>query len=671
KQVIDEFENLYPDFKSGKAKHRNESLDVSLSFSLNRLSEETKKQMSGLGVFEGRAMGFAIGHICEIEEWDEVGEKFMGELEGVGLVKKENLPVPVGLFDSMYSKEDIPQEMFEETMLMPFYKFHSTLAPYLRARQTSKERNALEERYLKFYCAFSSKLYYGDDNAPHETRIIAQKEMPNLRHALDIAMKAGKTDMAVNFAEIVGQFLYYFGRWWERDTMMKKMEFVMRTSLSDGPLTKAEYLMQSRQGEVLWRNGQAEEAEQVYRGLLARMDAGTEYDGAYDRVVTLNGLGRCLRSQGRAVEAETEHRRALDVLEGMNQEDKLVRRETGVVHTDLAATLRDQGYYSAAKKYYEESLRIKEKFIGGERNKTIVLGELGQLALILGDYGEARHRYQEALTYMKHLGETQNEAKILHMLATVDLEEAKKTTGPQQSSLLTKADKAYMESLRLNESLGNKTEVAKNADQLAKVSETAKRFTDAERWYHRAIELKKESVNPKELFISYNNLAALFLGIHKIPQNERPPAFAKRDLLSEAEKWAHQARKIAEPIGDPSIEIWATYNILVYIAKARNNLEDFSHWRKKHRKAHAAFPGHWEKLMPKELFQKARNGDRDAVQKINGLFNGGNFPVALEKVLSGERDAEKLGDELNLDCRSYLFLIKVLEGLSGPRITTD
>ncbi|MCP4103936.1 MAG: hypothetical protein GY749_00125, partial [Desulfobacteraceae bacterium] len=47
KQVIDEFENLYPDFKSGKAKHRNESLDVSLSFSLNRLSEETKKQMSG------------------------------------------------------------------------------------------------------------------------------------------------------------------------------------------------------------------------------------------------------------------------------------------------------------------------------------------------------------------------------------------------------------------------------------------------------------------------------------------------------------------------------------------------------------------------------------------------------------------------------------------------
>ncbi|MCP4109365.1 MAG: tetratricopeptide repeat protein, partial [Desulfobacteraceae bacterium] len=674
KQVIDEFENLYPDFKSGKAKHRNESLDVSLSFSLNRLSEETKKQMSGLGVFEGRAMGFAIGYVCEIEKWGETGEKLMGELEGVGLVKKKNLSVPAGLLLSMGGKEDIPQEMFEKTVLMPFYKFHSTLAPYLRARQTSEERKTLEERYRKFYYVFSRELYLGDSRAPHEIRIIAKKEMPNLRHALDITMKAGETDTAVEFAETVEMFLRLFGRWRERDTMMKKMESVAGISASDGPLTKTEFLMQSRQGELLYQKGRAKEAEQIFRGLLAQMDAWTDYEGTYYRALTLFRLGRCLMSQGRAVESETEYRHALDVLAGMGQKNKGVRRQTGAVHTDLAGILSDQGRYFEAKEEYEAALKIDES-LGDKRGTAVDLGQLGYLALMQGDYDEARHRYQEALNRFKALGETQTEAIIWHQLAMVAEEEAERTTGDQRTALLTEAEKAYKESLRLKESIGDKALAATTANQLAIVSKNAGRFADAERWYKKAMENFKGAGHQRYVAVSCNNLANLLLNVHKIPQNERPPAFANRNLLSEAEQWAHKAREIMESIGDLSVGLWATYGILADIAEARNNPKEVSRWRKKYRKAYAAFPGHWAQYqktwIPRiAVIRKAVQGDSEAKEAVASLLDNlaqtddwKNLAVVLGKVLSGERDAEKLADEYNLDRTDYLILVKVLEGV--------
>ncbi len=674
KLVIDEFENLYPDFKSGKAKHRNESLDVSLSFSLNRLSDETKKQMTGLGVFEGRAMGFAIAIVCEIEKWNETGEKLMGELEGVGLVKKKNLLVPAGLLLLMSGKEDIPQEMFEKTVPMPFYKFHPTLAPYLRARQTSEERKALEERYRKFYYVLSLVLYKGDSRAPHETRIIAQKEMPNLRHALDITMKAGETDTAVKFAETVERFLNYFGRWRERDTMMKKMVSAAGTSASGGPLTKTEYLVQSRQGELLWQKGRAKEAEQIFRGLLARMDIGTDYDGVYDRALTLDRLGRCMKSQGRTAEAETEYSRALDVLAGMDQKDKNVRRQTGAVHTDLADILSDQGRYSEAREHYEASLKIYEA-LGDKRGSAVNSGQLGTLAMLQGDYDEARQRYKEALNRFKALGETQSEAILWHQLAMVAEKEAERTTGDQRTALLTEAEKAYKESLRLEESIGNNSGAGYTAGQLAILSYRARRYNDAELWHIKAKENFKKAEQQKETAMVYNNLADLLLNVHKIPQNERPPAFANRDLLSEAEQWAHQAREIRESIGDFSVEIWKTYGILANIAEALNNPKAVSHWRKKERKAYAAFPGHWaqyKKIWIPQIaaIRKAVQGDSEAKETVAGLLENfaqtddwKNLAVVLGKVLSGERDAEKLADAYNLDVVDYLILVKVLEGV--------
>ncbi len=67
----------------------------------------------------------------------------------------------------------------------------------------------------------------------------------------------------------------------------------------------------------------------------------------YDRTVTLERLGRCLRAQGQPAAAAAQYRDALAAAEGLAQTDQ-VRRATGGLHTDLADVLTDMGQYAAA-----------------------------------------------------------------------------------------------------------------------------------------------------------------------------------------------------------------------------------------------------------------------------------------------------------------------------------
>ena len=55
-KLIAEFDELLPGFTTGAGKERNESLRVSLDFSLRRLGEETRKVLPDLAVFQGGAM---------------------------------------------------------------------------------------------------------------------------------------------------------------------------------------------------------------------------------------------------------------------------------------------------------------------------------------------------------------------------------------------------------------------------------------------------------------------------------------------------------------------------------------------------------------------------------------------------------------------------------------
>jgi len=395
--------------------------------------------VAALGVFEGGAFEMMILMVTGLKPSEWLPAR--AELVRAGLATVE-MESPFGI------------QTAEGEFYGHFLRFHPTLTPALRRRLDAAALPALETAYWQAYHQLARHLYFNDSKDPTPTRAVAQRELPNLRRGVALALQTGDLAAAVDFAERVEWFLNTFGRWRERAAMMEAVEKVSReqNAVSSGPLTRAEWMLQSRQGEMLREQGRAREAETVFRGLLARMEMddgrpATDDGGqppassnqqpttgnerpttAFDYAQTLGFLGRSLAAQGRLRKAEAEYRRELAVLEqllggralpttGLTTKDSVDDnrwREMGVTHTDLADVLMLQGRYAEARAQYEASLKIKEALGGEERGAAVDLGQLGTLALQEGDFAEAERQYRAALARFHGLGETRSEEIYWH-----------------------------------------------------------------------------------------------------------------------------------------------------------------------------------------------------------------------------------------------------------------
>ncbi|HFD38510.1 MAG TPA: CHAT domain-containing protein, partial [Anaerolineae bacterium] len=188
-ELIAEFERLLPGFTAGAGRERNQSLLVSLDFSLRRLSDEARAHLPDLAVFQGGAwepMILAIG------DWDEAAWRDVrAELQNAALLSAEELP----------------------GVSVPFLRFHPTLLPYLADSLPAERRAELETRYRRAYHELATFLYTSDPKNPIQARAIAAREMPNLRRALDLTLAASEAEVASELGEIICKFLDVFGRW--------------------------------------------------------------------------------------------------------------------------------------------------------------------------------------------------------------------------------------------------------------------------------------------------------------------------------------------------------------------------------------------------------------------------------------------------------------------------
>lgn len=644
-ELIARFEELLPGFVQGKAEQRNESLAVSLDFSLRRLGEATRAALPDLAVFAGMAMETNVLQITEMD--DELWRVARGELEQAALVTLESVP----------------------GVNPPFLSFHSTLLPYLATRLSDERRRELETRYWQYYYELAKYLYNADTQTPHQARAIAVREMPNLRRALDLALAAAQTDPAlweqvVDFAARIALFLDVFGRRRERDAMMEQVseQFAARggtggkpTPDSDPttappvspPITKAEYLLLSRRGETLWQQGRAAQAEALFRQLLARLQAGADYDAAYDIAMTQMRLGRCLEAQGRPSQAIPYHEQARDGFAALGENNKSAKQMLGYVHADLADNLANIGKFDEAEKNYKASLEIARKR-EDHRSAGVALGQLGNLALQRGDLPAARERHTEALHTFQRLGEPQSEAVAWHQLGMV----------AEEGRAWAEAERCYRESLRIKEAQRDWPGVARTCNQLAIVAEGDGRYADAERWYLRAIELGERLGDKQGLAKRLNNLADLYLG---------------QQRLDEAEQYARRALAIKETL-DLSAAPWKTYQILAQIAAAKGDTEAARAWRRQEQESYAAYAGAAHKLpswAPDFIraVVAAAEGVAEAqeavAQILPQLEKSGwtNLVAAVERILAGEPNSETLFD--NLDREDAYIIRAILQQLAG------
>ena len=652
-ELIAEFDQLLPGFTAGAAKERNESLTVSLDFSLRRLSPESVAAIPDLAVFQVGACEAPLVQVTgfRFQVWEDI----RAELVQSGLASLEETGVEFGT-------EDASGERRASSI---YVRFHPTLLPYLSTRLSPDRRAELEPRYWQVYHALANFLYHQDDKNPQGARAIARRELPNLRRALDLALDRAAAhpddtdalEAAARFANSVARFLDLFGLRRERERFQARLDALMRARGPGGALTSAEFLALSRRGEGLLSTGRAREAEQVFRTLLDRFPPspptplppagegspeGGEGAWAYERAVTLGQLGRTLRAQGRPAEAADCYRQKLTALEQIEQTEN-VRREAGVTHTDLADALMFLGRYVEARAEYEASLRIKREIGGEERGEAVVLGQLGTLALRQRDYPEARRRYADALAAFQALGEPEHQAIYLHQLGRVAEEERD----------WDEAERCYREALRIREPAGHLALAATDYSQLGLVCQNAGRPAEAETWCRRALDAFREMGDRRYEAVCANNLAHLLLDADALPPAARPAPFAGRDLLAEAEGYARRAVDVTESIGDPSLEIWKMYACMAQIAERRGRPDEAREWRRREQESFAAFAGtdyELGRLAPYiSLIARACEGDAQAKEAVGQLLaqladagTGEGFSSAVARMLAGERDVGAL-----------------------------
>ena len=187
-QLIDDFDALLPGFKKGKGLERNQSLEVSLQYSLSRLDDETRALLPRISVFRGGAFENIMLEITQIDAgtWQRV----RAQLVSWSLIRVEHL----------------------EGINPPFLRFHPTLAPYLARQIKADDLAQIETRYWRQYYDLAGFLYHTDTTNPHQARAMARLEMPNLRRALTLALGAGALEEAADFADSINRFLNFFGR---------------------------------------------------------------------------------------------------------------------------------------------------------------------------------------------------------------------------------------------------------------------------------------------------------------------------------------------------------------------------------------------------------------------------------------------------------------------------
>jgi tetratricopeptide (TPR) repeat protein len=596
--VIQALDRLLLEVPAGLGKDR--CLVASLNLSLERLDAGARQLVRRLGVFEGGAFEDDLLAITEFapEQWQPLRR----QLESAGLVRAESLEnVGVGV---------------------PFLKFHPTLARVLWASLGEEERDPLQRRHRERYYALSGYLYQEDRKNPYSTRAIAQRELPNLLVAVRGALDAGE-EWAVEFVTFVSKFLNFFGMNGDRKALTDRAAQLAQ-SVAVG--SQAWYLARSNAGEQLWQSGQPQQAKEIFEQTLL----GLGETISYERCFTLGNLGRCLYAIRQLAQAAMLYLQTLDELAQLEASDD-VKRVMCITQSDLGDVLRDMGDYGAARQAYEASLVIAD-ILDDKRQKGVVNAQLGTLRMSEGNLAEAEKYYQSALATFQTLEEPDQEAIFWHQLGIVY----------QEAKAWEQAERAYRASAQLREAHGNLAKAAMTWNQLAIVCANSKKPKEAEAWYRKAIMASRSIGDIANVPVMLNNLANLL---------------QTQGNFTDARQVAEEALSLMKML-DAFPGIWVTYDNLAKIAAQQGESAKSKDYRRLSHRSYSAFTGSRDALQQSDEMIQAIVAaidvaieDGEARQQLEESFPSSPMPFAkaIQQILAGIRDDDKLCDELNYE----------------------
>lgn len=664
------------------------SLIASLRLSLDQLSEEQRQAVGRLGVFQGGAFEDDLLAITGLGQWrsDESDrarlQALLTALECrdpsrllslMGMELTEGAHVPPELLAQLQNGPELAGKIealraqlaerpaassnpdpwpalrrrLEAAALIeaeripgvapPFLRFHPTLAPMLWVGLSQDEQTSLSLVHRQRYYGVAGYLYLQDSKAPGQARAIAQREMSNLLHAADQALKAGD-EKAGDFVDSVNRFLTIFGRTREAAILGRRAE-----QLSGEPGSPDWFLAQSNRGERLLDSGQQVQATECFSAILKTLGETPSHKLA----TTLVRLGRCYLAGGRPDLAESQHRRAIVVTDALEQ-DRGVKRLCGGLHADLGNVLLAQGRYAEAREQYQDSLKLKKE-INDLRGQGVAEAQLGTLAMMEGNLAEAVRRHQAALMLFQRLGEPAMEAVAQHQLGRAF----------QEARQWAQAEQHFRESAVLEEKLDNLAGAAQTWNQLAIACENSGRLEAAESWYRKAIGGSEAAGDTARVAGMLSNLADLLQG--------------QPCRLEEARGLAVDALAIKQALDPGSAEIWKTYTILAEIADKQSRPTEASEHRRLAREAKSRFAGTAHEMKRfaaiAAMVVGGVAGDAAALAATEQLIHrgqqasgeGADFADAIQRILSGERNADALCQRLSNLAPMIVTILRALE----------
>jgi tetratricopeptide (TPR) repeat protein len=188
-----------------------------------------------------------------------------------------------------------------------------------------------------------------------------------------------------------------------------------------------------------------------------------------------HNLGIAYHQQGDYTTAKKYYEESLEIKKALG--DKVGQANS--LH-QLGLLAQDQGDYTTAKKYYEESLEIKKGF-EDKSSISVSFQHLGMLAYVQGDYKTARIYYQKSLEMCIVLADKPCiGASLLHlgMLAQ------------DQGDFYT-ADKYFQTSLKIFQAFGDKPALSSSLHQLGMLAHAQHDYTTAMKYYQTSLEIIK------------------------------------------------------------------------------------------------------------------------------------------------------------------------------------
>jgi class 3 adenylate cyclase len=192
---------------------------------------------------------------------------------------------------------------------------------------------------------------------------------------------------------------------------------------------------------------------------------------------------------------------------------------------DLSWELADAGSYAEAKAY-ADSMMAHATRTGSEDGQANAFNILGEIALRLDDYPEARRCFAECLRLNRKSGRDRNVAGALNNMANV-----KRKEGDLAGAL-----RDYFAAVAINERLGNEDWLGKNYDNIGTIYLGLGDHPKALDYMLKALVLRERIGDKPGIATSYSNLGLFY---------------QQQSDLSEALRYTQAALKTREEMDDP------------------------------------------------------------------------------------------------------------------------